>query len=214
MNRLLPVITLCCAGAAVTGAPTLGGPMSHLLVSVFDQRVYVGFESPSLSAVDMQAGSGFDGPASALNGTGYNGQYGWMANGFIALPPGSGVFVRITGGSPWLSAYSQSGFEPILGTGGSEPLWRWDGAMTHNWYATHVRGTHRLRHEVFVGDQWGNPLSGWIPGVIDLTFHHGDTRPFLPAHDPFLAGVPSLPAPGVPALAIAGLIAWGCRRGG
>lgn len=166
-------LTLLACTSAAHAAPTLGGPMSHLLVSVFQQQVYLSFESPHMSTVTMQGGDDFTGGASVLNGTGYNAQFGWLANGFVSIPPGSGVFVRELTGSPWLDVYSESGFEPILGTDGSDNLWQWDGTMTHNWYATEVQGTHRVEYEVFVGDALGNPLDGWVSGTIGLEFQYG-----------------------------------------
>jgi len=147
--------------------------MSHLLVSVFEQQVYLSFESPSMGTVVMQDGEGFGGNASVLNGTGYNAQFGWLANGFVSIPPGSGVFVRRVAGSPWIDVYSESGYEPILGTDGSDALWQWDGTMTHNWFATGVHGMHRVEYEVFVGDSVGNPLDGWTGGTIALGFEYG-----------------------------------------
>lgn len=207
---------LCAAPAAAN--PTLGGPMSHLLVSVFNQQVFLSFESPSMSTVTMQDGGGFTGPASVLNGTGYNGQFGWLANGFVALPPGAGVFVRAVDSSPWLSVYAQSGFAPILGTTSSDPLWQWNGTMTHNWYATRVHGEHRVSYEVFVGDASGSPLAGWTPGTIGLNFEFGESRG-VHAYEPddvrpgFTGGgVGPVPAPGSVVLALGGLLFARRRR--
>ncbi len=182
--------------------------MSHLLVSVFEQRVFLSFESPSMSVVTMQDGDGFGGPASVLNGAGYNAQFGWLANGFVSIPSGSGVFVREIGGSPWLDVYSESGFRPILGTDGSDELWRWNGAMTHNWYATQVRGTHRVAYEVFVGDADGNPLDGWTGGTIALEFRYGRTLRTLGVQR---AGSVA-PVPGAGSLAVLGVALLGMPR--
>lgn len=79
--RLAAITTLVLSGSVADANPTLGGPMSHLLVSVFQQRVFLTFESPAMSTVVMQDGEGFAGDASVLNGTGYNAQFGWLANG-------------------------------------------------------------------------------------------------------------------------------------
>jgi hypothetical protein len=168
--------------------------MSHLLVAVFGQTVYLSLESPDMGTVVMQDGAGFGGPASVLNGTGYNAQFGWLANGFISLPPGAGMFVRTAASSPWMAVYAESGFAPILGTGGSSPLWQWNGTMVHNWYATRVHGEHSVTHEVFVGDQLGRPLDGWTAGTIDLRFAFGSAKGVLPV-DP--GGVRPGPTTGV-----------------
>ncbi|MCA9304563.1 MAG: hypothetical protein KC996_10615 [Phycisphaerales bacterium] len=162
-------------GTAGAGTPTMGGPMSHLLVTLFDHQIYVTFESPSMSTVELQDyGELYDGAASVLNTGGYNSQFGWLANGFISLPGSSGIFVKAVHGSPWLDVYSESGFNPILGTDGSDAVWQWDGTMTHNWYSSRVKGTHSVRYEVFVGDLFGEPLTGYTPGTVELNFVYGE----------------------------------------
>jgi len=168
------ILTAALAGAAHADTPQMGGPMSHLLVSVFDQQVFVGFESPSLSSVELRGmGSTFDGAAGVLDRTGHNAQFGWLANGFISLPPGSGVFVERVSSSPHLSVYEEFTFDPILGTDGSSDVWRWDGSMTHNWYASDVYGPHSATYEVFVGDALGNALAGWGSASVELNFEFG-----------------------------------------
>ncbi len=185
--------------------------MSHLMVSIFNQQVFVTFESPSLSTVEMVEGSGvFSGSASVLDGLGHNSQFGWLANGFISLPPSSGVFVRTLGGSEHLSVYSEFGYDPILGTDGSDSVWQWDGTMVHNWYASDVKGPHSVRYEVFVGDQSGNPLDGWIGGGVELNFTYGaDPNDRLGVlGDGFVSTVP---APGS-LLVLSGVLVMGKRR--
>ncbi len=172
---LLAAIT---TGALSTGAlansPTLGGPMSHLLVTLFQNQIYLTYESPSLAVVDMQDSSGdFTGGASVLNNSGYNGQFGWLANGFISLPPDSGIFVRTVSISQHLDVYEQGSFSEIMGTHNSEEIWQWNGTMVHNWYSTDTHGTHHASYEVFIGDSNGNPLDGFQSGTIDLNFRYG-----------------------------------------
>lgn len=148
--------------------------MSHLLVTLHQNQVYLSYESPSMSTVTMQDNdSDFVGGASVLNGTGYNAQFGWLANGFISLPPSAGIFVRTLTSSPHLNVYEETTFASILGTDGSDEVWRWDGTMTHNWYSTDTHGPHLARYEVFVADLSGNPLAGYTSGIIDLTFEYG-----------------------------------------
>ena len=176
MNRFTLTTTIIAASAAYASAstPTLGGPMSHLLVTVFNNQVFLSFESPSLATVTMQdSAEDFIGVASALNGFGYNAQFGWLANGFISLPPDAGVFVRALGVSPHLRVYEQTTFNAILGTDGSTDVWQWNGTMTHNWFATDTFGPHFARYEVFVGDTSGNPLDGFQSASIDLRFEYG-----------------------------------------
>ncbi|MBL4809126.1 MAG: hypothetical protein JKY43_03590 [Phycisphaerales bacterium] len=216
LNRSL--ITVCAISIAVVGVaqadiPQMGGPMSHLLVSIFDQQVYVTFESPAMSTVEMLEGSGaFSGSASVLDGIGHNSQFGWLANGFISLPPNSGVFVRTLGGSEHLSVYSEFGYDPILGTDGSDSVWQWDGSMIHNWYASDVKGPHSVRYEVFVGDLLGNPLDGWSGGDVELNFTYG---PDISDRIGVFGGasVSVVPTPGS-LVVLSGVLALGARRRG
>lgn len=165
---LIPAVFACGAHADI---PQLGGPMSHLLVSVFDQQVFVTYESPGLSTVELQSfDASFDGPASVLNGRAHNAQFGWLANGFISLPGGSGVFVEHVSSSAGLDVYEESSFDAILGTNGSSDTWQWDGSMTHNWYAADEAGTLTATYNVFVGDLSGQILDGWSGAQVTLTF--------------------------------------------
>ncbi len=201
------------AGATQGSGPQMGGNMSHLLVSIFDQQVFIGFESPAMATVELQESSSlFEGDASVLNHTGHNAQFGWLVGGFISLPPSSGVFVRTLGGSEHLSVYSEFGYDPILGTDGSDEVWQWDGTMTHNWYSSEVKGPHSVRYEVFVGDLMGNPLDGWMAGQVELNFTYGEdiSDRVRPLHGGGLAG--SVPGPGsLSGLGLAG-VALGRRR--
>ena len=197
---IIPITLAISAAGAAASTPTLGGPMSHLLVTLFQNQVFLTFESPSMSTVTMQDNDGgFVGGASVLNDTGYNAQFGWLANGFISLPPASGIYVRTMGHSPHLNVYEESTFEAILGTDGSDEVWRWDGTMTHNWYSTDIHGPHFARYEVFVGDLAGNPLAGYQSATIDLGFEHG---PDLSGRIGTLGSgfVSSVPAPGTMAI--------------
>ena len=194
MKHAIATIALT-AGIASADIPQMGGPMSHLLVAIFDQQVFLSYESPHMSTVEMLEGSGtYDGDASILNDLAINSQFGWLVNGHVSLPPSSGVFVRMLETSAHLSVYSEYGFNPILGTDGSDSVWQWNGQMTHNWYATDVMGTHHATYEVFVGDLAGNPLDGWGSATIDLNFFYGQN---LSDRLGSLGGTPisSVPAP-------------------
>jgi len=188
VSTLAPVLAVASAAADV---PQLGGPMSHLLVSVFDQQVFVTYESPQMSTVELQRpDASFDGPASVLNGRAHNAQFGWLANGFISLPSGSGVFVERTSSSVGLDVYEESSLDAILGTNGASDVWQWDGSMTHNWYAADTFGTLSATYSVFVGDSSGQILDGWGAAQITLTF--------VNERDPYGAKDPNtLPGPWV-----------------
>lgn len=212
MRSVFPLALMISASCAAASSPTLGGPMSHLLVTLFDNEIYLSFESPSMSTVTMQDNAGdFVAGASVLNGHGYNGQFGWLANGFISLPPSSGIFVRTLASSPHLRVYEESTFASILGTDASDKVWQWDGTMTHNWYATDTHGVHRARYEVFVGDLAGNPLDGYTSSTIELRFEYGQD---LSGRIGALGSgfVSSVPAPGTITLMSAALIGAKRRR--
>lgn len=212
MRFLIPTTIAIMTGSACASTPTLGGSMSHLLITLFQNQVFVTFESPSLSTVNMQDNDGdFLGGASVLNGMGYNAQFGWLANGFISLPPDTGVFVRSLGGSPHLNVYEQTSFASILGTDDSSDVWQWDGTMTHNWYSTDTHGPHFTRYEVFVGDTAGNPLDGFSSATVDLTFEYGpDLSGRVGVKNTHSIG--AIPAPGALATVGMGLCVLGARR--
>lgn len=212
MRYALPIALMTCTSGALASSPTLGGPMSHLLVTLFNNEIFLTFESPSMSTVTMQDNTGdFVAGASVLNNNGYNGQFGWLANGFISLPPSSGIFVRTLASSPHLSVYEETTFASILGTDGSDDVWRWDGTMTHNWYSSDTHGEHLARYEVFVGDLAGNPLDGYTSATIDLRFEYGQD---LSGRIGTLGSglVPPVPAPGTITIMSASLICTRRRR--
>ncbi|MEZ6165494.1 MAG: hypothetical protein R3B67_13795 [Phycisphaerales bacterium] len=207
MRFLLPLTIAIAAGSATASNPTLGGPMSHLLVTVFNNEVFLSFESPSMSTVTMQDNDGtFTAGASVLNNTGYNAQFGWLANGFISIPPSSGIFVRHLAGSPHLSVHEETSFQPILGTDGSSDVWQWDGTMTHNWYSTDTHVEHAVRYEVFVGDTLGNPLAGFTSSTIDLHFEYGpDLSGRIGVRNGGTVAAPPTPTPGTLACLLTGM---------
>jgi hypothetical protein len=213
MNRILSTCVLGMASAsAMASVPAMGGGMSHILVTVFEQQVYLSFESPEMSTVELQNyDESYNGSASVLDNTGYNSQFGWLANGFISLPPASGIFVRTLHSSPYLDVYSENGYDPILGIDGSNELWEWDGTMTHNWYSSRVMGgTHTALYEVFVGDLSGQPLAGYGAGQIQLSFTYGDDRGVMHYGTGDVVG--AVPAPSVGGVLVLGMIAGTRRR--
>ncbi|MEO0511432.1 MAG: hypothetical protein AAF108_00850 [Planctomycetota bacterium] len=159
-------------GTLGVSGQVLGGPMKHLLISQAGQSLAFSFETPVDGPLELTQAplNEFTGAASVLNGTGYNAQFGWLASGFFSLPVGSGVFVRTLEQSEGLSAYDAFTFQPILGTDGSDEVWQWSGAMTHNWYTASSPGVYAASYEVFVGDALGQPLDGWDSALVDLSW--------------------------------------------
>jgi len=169
------------------GSPPLGGPMSHLLVTVVGQNpstrlggeFFTGFESPGLNPVSMiEPPVTYDGGATVLNGSWFNAQYGWLVSGFWGLPAGSTLWVRVVDQTPGLETYAGRDFngylqyEPLFGTAGSSDLMAWDGTMLHNYYAVRAPGSYSATYEVFVGDDFGVPwLGAATPATITIDFN-------------------------------------------
>ncbi|HED54631.1 MAG TPA: hypothetical protein ENJ00_10590 [Phycisphaerales bacterium] len=159
------------AGAALADNPVLGGPMLHLLISQNGNALEIDYETPVSGPVELfqYPNDTYTGPAAVLNGTYYNAQFGWLANGFFSLPPGSGVFVQKISSSADLRVYNAFDFSPILGTNGSSDVWQWTGEMTHNWYAADGPGQYTATYRVYVGDATtSQPLAGWGDAMLTL----------------------------------------------
>lgn len=172
------------------GSPPLGGPMSHVLVTVAGDQFFVGFENASLNPVALGTNvAGFEEEAAVLNRHGFNAQYGWLVSGFWAPPPGASVWMRVIDQAEHLKTYigrdytvpgvaSYTQFEPILGTAGSVDRFAWNGTMLHNYTATQVLGTHEATYEVYFGDAQGNVIPGSAaPAQVTLTFTFGTADP-------------------------------------
>ncbi|MCA9285797.1 MAG: hypothetical protein KDA22_11310 [Phycisphaerales bacterium] len=158
---------LAFSAVAAAEMPVMGGPMRHVLVSMVDDTIHV--EVPPSAPPVLQWGADqYDEPASVLNGKAVNAQYGWLADGFIALPPGALIWIRAVDQPPALESYRAFTFEPIFGTDGSAPLFGWNGQMTHNWYAASVPGAYSATYELFVGDADGNAIDGYVGDTVTL----------------------------------------------
>lgn len=172
MRRSLPLAVLVPAlltGPVVADAPHMGGEMNHVLVSLYQKTIYVSIERPDeLPLTLFNYHEWYDGPAHVLTRTGYNAQFGWLAGGYISLPPDGAMWVEAIDQTPGLRTYSQYSFDPLFTTGGSSARWEWDGAMTHNWYAAYALGEYEARYSVYVGTFDGEPYAGYTPGEITL----------------------------------------------
>ena len=171
-------VALAIASPALADLPQLGGPMKHILVWQVDTTLYAALEGDPNEVLQLQTyDTTYDPPADVLNGMAYNGQYGWLANGFFSLPAGAGVWVEVVAQSPELSVYEQDTYVPIFGTDGAATIWQWNGTMVHNWYATDTCGGFGATYSIYVGDSSGAPLAGYTPATIDLMWEY---RPFVP----------------------------------
>lgn len=209
-------VVLALLPAAASGdIPKMGGEMNHVLVSLYQNTVYVSIERPEeLPLTLFNYGERYDGAARVLDRAGYNSQFGWLASGFISLPPDGGVWVEALAQTPGLRTYSQYEFDPLFGTAGSSPRWEWDGTMTHNWYAAMALGDYTATYSVYVGTADGEPYPGYTPGQVTLAWEYlsgGLTGGGAgSAADPRHAG--RIPAPGVLWLLGALPLGWGRRR--
>jgi len=161
------------ASVAMADTPHMGGQMNHILVSLFDNTIYAAIENPGDMPLTLyNYGEHYSGGASVLNRSGYNAQYGWLANGFIDLPPDAGIWIEPIDVTEGLRTYEALTFDPIFGTDSSSSLWQWDGSMTHNWYAAYAAGDYQATYNIFVGTLDGQPYPGYTPGQISLTWSY------------------------------------------
>ncbi len=178
LRRMAAGLALASAVPIYASSPQLGGPMKHALVSQAGNRIVVGLEGDPLERLELRDYDElYDPPADVLDGRKYNGQYGWLANGFFSLPPGSAIWVRRDAQTSGLDAYEALTFSPILGTDDAQEIWRWSGSMVHNWYATDACGDFEASYTVYVGDTSGVPISGWLPGTVTFLWRAGDSLP-------------------------------------
>ncbi len=170
-SKFAVVASLALAGAALADTPNLGGSMLHLLLSQNGQALEIDYETPAGGPIELfrYPGEMYNGAASVLDETYYSGRYGWLADGFFDLPPGSGVFVENLSTSAGLGVYDAFSYAPILGTDASSAIWQWTGAMTHNWYSASGPGVYSATYRVYVGNaSTQEPLPDWTAATLTL----------------------------------------------
>lgn len=151
--------------------PTLGGPMKHILIAFDNNSIGLSFESPDEGPLTLHDyGETYSGAAAVLNDSAYNAQFGWLAGGFISLPPDGSIWIETLDATPGLETYDAFSFAPILGTDGSSDRWQWSGVMTHNWYAVRDYGFYEATYSVYIGDAVGQPMSGFAADSITLSW--------------------------------------------
>lgn len=183
------MILLLAADADANGV-SLGGLMQHVTLNV---GAPIDGQFPLVAAFDEDPGEGFGmilaaddltGQFEVLSGRAYSAQFGWLRQGPWAPASGEGAFFRLVEQSAGLSVY-QGAFGvdvggdgqsdnlngahtlvPILGTDDAPDYWRWDGRMTHNWYASDIAGPHFATYDFFVADV----LPDGSPGTLSPTF--------------------------------------------
>ncbi len=178
MRRALFAMTVgaFACGSALAAQPELGGPMKHLLVFMPASEIIIDFESglPDEVMTMQPARDDLTGAASTLNGLTHNAQYGWLAGGFISLPPGRFIWIEATDMTDGLEIYEQNTFAPIFGTDGSSSIWQWSGAMTHNWAAASEDGYYQAIFRTYVADASGAADPAFAPGLVRVQWVSGD----------------------------------------
>jgi hypothetical protein len=164
------------AATASGGLPPLGGAMNHVLVSLDASSTFALTVEREGPMELVEPDGDFTGPAGVLNGTRFNGQYGWLVSGLWAPPAGSSVRIEAVSVDEGLAFYAGRSFsgvpfmDPIHGTAGSDAGFAWDGGMLHNYAAATAPGVYAAVFRVSIVDGAGEPLPGYGAGEIALTW--------------------------------------------
>lgn len=160
------------ARGSLAQGPDLGGEMKHIEVRLVGTVLHAEVDPFVGTPVLRDTGATYTGGASILNGTYFNGQYGWTVGGFWIPPTGAFVYLEQIDATPGLNVYAQGTYAPIFSTSGASPSIRWSGSMLHNWYSTTTPGQHEATYLVYFGDAGGSPVSGYTPATVTLTFNN------------------------------------------
>ena len=163
-------------GTASGGLPPLGGPMNHVLVNLDGTGAFV-LSVENTGAMELvEPDEAFTGPSAVLNGTRFNAQYGWLVSGLWAPPPGSLVRIEVVEADEGLRFYAGRSFgsvafmQPLHWTEGADAGFAWDGGMLHNYAAVTEPGSYGATFRVSIVTQSGEPVDGYTPGEIDLSW--------------------------------------------
>lgn len=168
-------IALAVTLTAAAMMPPLGGPMNHIAINIDTGTVEFTVQNPSAMRLENYLET-YNGNFATLDGTYFNGQFGWVRDGFWSLDAGEQVWIEVLDQTPGLSTYLGGpmfdmpnwSLDPIFGTDGSGPRIAWDQLMLHNWYAADEPGTYEATYRVYVGDAAGEPVAGYTPGDVTL----------------------------------------------
>ena len=158
------------------------------------KHIMVGLDETT-SALSAHLGSGPATPLTMMPGHGvdytpdkfdvlqdvyFNAQFGWLPEGFIAVPLDASVWIMRTAvsqpaGSTFRVYEAGRGtempswtMEPIYSSDGFR--WQWDGIMQHDYYTTDRAGSYAMSFEVYIGDAVGDPIAGYVPANVTLDF--------------------------------------------
>ena len=196
------------AGAASAQTwPQMDGGMKHILIA-FDGTTLTNHIDNTLTPDPLPLpmrtyGESYTAPADVLDGKYYSSQFGFLADGFITLDPGTAIWIEMTSATPGLEAYeggmrpmrAMHTYAPIFGTAGSDTAWKWNGMMHHPWFAANDLGLYSADFNIYIGDDiTGAALSGYTPSTVTLEWN-------------------AVPAPGsLAVLGLGGLVATRRRR--
>lgn len=184
MHKLTVTIATLAACAAAAHAdlwPHVDGSMKHLMIAFDGQTIGVHIDGDPAERMEMlrYPGEAYTPPADVLDEKYYNSRYGWLADGFIDLPTGAGIFVSVVDTDAGLEVYEggmrmqrdSHSYDAILGTDGNFDPWQWNGTMVHNWYAAATPRLYEATYEVYIGDATtGAPMSGYTPDQVTVVF--------------------------------------------
>ena len=95
-------------------------------------------------------------------------------SGLWAPPALASVYIEMIEADQGLSFYAGRAFgpiglmDPLLGTGGSDGVFAWDGVMLHNYAAVTAPGLYRATFRVYIGDGAREPVPGYEAGEVTL----------------------------------------------
>ncbi len=179
--------TIAIAIASVLAAATLASaglphahtwPMEHIMVSMENNELHAHVNTDATSPVEMlrYQGESYDGNASVLDDQYYSDQFGWVLDGIVDPGFGNSIWIEMSTQTVGLETYEggrrmmigDQTFNPIFSTAGSDNAWQWSGMMTHNWYAADELGDYQATYRIFVGDNAGNAVSGFVDTTVTL----------------------------------------------
>jgi hypothetical protein len=180
MIRMTGVIAGACAGASADVWPDISGGMVHVMIGVHEGMIHAHAEIVPGGRVELFRfpGESYSGAAAVLDETWYSSRYGWMADGFIALGAGEGIWIENIARDEGLGVYEggmrsmrhMHPYDAIFGTDGSDPGDAWSGVMRHDWFAATGFGEYDATFRITVRDARGATVDSYGSAEVTLRF--------------------------------------------